>query len=104
MKLIACILSAATLTSCGTTEKVGDQGPPAPSPGAPDPEWDAAKPAVARACGSCHDGKKHPLDFSKKAVLLGVRAKAKARIVAGTMPPAGSVITTSDKDTLLKYL
>lgn len=103
MKLLLCVLAIAILTSCGSATRDADPSPQGP-PAAPDPAWDTVKPAVARACGGCHDGAKHPLDFHKKAVLLGVRAKAKARIEAGTMPPAGSLITTADKEAILNYL
>lgn len=100
--LVALVLAFAWIfTSCGQPATETETRPP---PAAPDDDFAAVQPAIKRACGGCHDGKKHPLNFNKPGVLLGVKTKAKARIEDGTMPPAGSTITNADEEALLDYL
>jgi hypothetical protein len=98
MKLVILILCAWFLTSCG----YDNDSEPAPAPAASDSAWDAIKPVVVANCGKCHNGVKHPLDFSKKAAFIN--SKSKVRIAAGTMPPAGHTLSSTDKDLLLAYL
>lgn len=90
------LLLLAVLTACSVEPPHEEEQEPA------DPAWDAIRPVVTRNCTKCHNGTIHPLDFSKKAVFKS--SKAKARLQAGTMPPAGNVISKEDKDKLLKYL
>lgn len=85
------------VTACGEPRDPDvSYGPPA------DPKFEEVRPVVAANCGKCHNGVKHPLDFSKAGVFKA--SKAKARLTAGTMPPAPATISDADKATLLAYL
>ncbi len=107
MLLVTCLLLMAVACGAGEggyAENPSSPVPADPAPAEPDAAWDAVKPALARACTKCHNGSGHPLDFNRKAVVLAVKAKMKARIGNGTMPPQGSPITAADKDAILAYL
>lgn len=93
-------------TSCGEPKdpdveyQPAPQGPPAPP--APDDGFAAVKPLVDANCGKCHDGVKQTPKFDTAAAFKG--SKAKARLMAATMPPAPATISASDKAKLLAYL
>lgn len=74
------------------------QGPPAPA--ALDFAADI-KPLIDANCGKCHNGTKEPaFDTADKFKA----SKAKARLGAGTMPPAPATISAADKQKLLAFL
>lgn len=96
---VASTLLAAGGCGGGAADEPSVQGPP-PAPA--DPAFDKIKPTIARACGRCHNGVKHPLNFLAPGVFKG--SNAKARIEAGTMPPPPATLTEIDKADLLGYL
>ncbi len=104
MLLLACLLVLVAACGKDNGDGYGSPVPADPAPAQPDAAWDAAKPAFTRACIKCHNGSTHPLDFNRKAVVLAVKGKVKARVGAGTMPPAGSAITDGDKAAILAYV
>ncbi len=101
MKRLCLIALALTLTACGSSDADYGDKAPAPPPAA-DPEFAAIQPVIERACGKCHNGTVHPLRFTSAAAFKG--SKAKARLTAGTMPPAPATISAEDKAALLAFL
>jgi len=55
---------------------------------------------VAEHCGRCHNGSVHPLTINSGETLR----KGKARIEAGTMPPAPAKLPADTKARFLAYL
>lgn len=106
MRWLFAVLFVLTLVpGCGGSGSDGyGGGDGSPTPPQPDAAWDAAKPSFTRACTKCHNGSTQPLDFNKKAVVLGVRNKIVTRLEAGTMPPAGNALSAEDKAAILAYV
>lgn len=67
-----------------------------------DNSWNVVKPIVMASCVTCHDGVKQNPKLDSGAALKA--SNAKARLTAGTMPPAGHEISAVDKAALLAYL
>ncbi len=100
-RLYVVFLAATGLVACGGGEDtVVDHTAPKPPP--VDAAFAEIAPVIAANCGKCHNGTVHPLNFADKAVFKA--SKAKARLTAGTMPPAPNTISDGDKAKLLAYL
>ncbi len=89
----------ALFQACGPAESpppVAAVGQPAPV----DTAYVAIAPLIKKDCGTCHadGGIQKPFDAARFK-----SSKAKARLVAGTMPPGGK-IDAVDKAKLLTYL
>lgn len=95
-----CLLGAACvgyLLACG-----GGYTTSTYAPGPSDPGFEQVRALVDKDCGGCHTpGRGLPV-FSSGAAFRGSRAKA--RLVAGTMPPAPAQLSAVDKSALLDYL
>lgn len=104
VKAILVFLVAAVLVSCTDGGGYGDQGGGQPPPSTGDAAWDRVAPVIAANCGGCHAaGNARGLPtFGSAAAFKG--SKAKARLTAGTMPPAPKTISDGDKAALLSYL
>lgn len=89
---------AIALHSCGPAPLPEAATPP---PAAGDPAWAALAPTVQKDCGTCHNGSEEPAFPSGAAFRAST---AKARLVAGSMPPAGHALPAADKTAMLDYL
>ncbi len=96
------ILVVTRIASCSGDDGYVVDHTEAPTPPPVDAAWAGIAPIVAANCGKCHNGVKHPLDFSAPGVFKA--SNAKARLTAGTMPPAPNTISDGDKARLLAYL
>ena|SRR3990167_3268525 len=84
---------------CGSAdERTYTNKPPATA----DQAWLDLKPIVQANCGGCHNGTTHPLVFDSGAKFKA--SKAKAKLVAGLMPPPPAVISADAKAKMLTYL
>lgn len=100
--VLGCMLMlafAVALHSCGPAPAPAAAAEPSPKAG--DPAWAALAPLVKRDCGTCHNGTEEPA-FTSGAQFKA--STAKARLLAGTMPPSGHEISASDKQAMLDYL
>jgi hypothetical protein len=98
------------MMSCGAPD-YGEAPPQQPAPNPPPPVtkptdpkpsgFDAVKPLIAKECGTCHNGRVHPLKLDSEAQFRGSRAKA--RIQNNSMPP-GRALAPADKKAMLDFL
>ncbi len=102
LKLLSVCVLAYWCISCGGDTKVYEQAPSKPAPPAPSAAWLAVKADVDANCAKCHNGSGHPLDLRTEANFR--LPKVKARIEAGTMPPAPTKLDPVVRDGMLAFL
>jgi hypothetical protein len=81
--------------SCGSGDKPTAQPTP-PTTTQPSAGYPAVKAIVDAKCVRCHDGVVQRPSLKTEAEVLAVRAKVKAEVAAGAMPP-GSPLPAGDK-------
>ena len=88
-RICSMLLASSAIIQCGGDGYVKNST-------TPDAAWAGVAPVIQANCGKCHQ------NFSSAAAFKG--SAAKARLTAGTMPPAPDKISADDKAKLLAYL
>jgi hypothetical protein len=99
--LLVSFICIAMTQACGGPGVQTDAPPAQQAPPPVDDGWTKTAPLVAQDCGGCHNGSYQPA-LAPGAVFKA--SGAKARLAAGTMPPAGSAMPAADKSAMLAYL
>lgn len=92
--MVRLLIICAVLTTCSVEKEVSKLPEPA------SPKFEALKPTLATYCLPCHNGEKHPLDFSSEEIFA--KSKAKLRVENGSMPP-GKPLEAEAKEKFAAY-